>query len=259
MTASWCARGRAVERRVTTVPRHLVEGERVGFHAGVEPRDAATLIIIDRAMAEPRVLLGRRHASHAFMPGKFVFPGGRVDTADQTMPAANPLDPNLERRLLAATRFKSGQDAVALVLAAIRETFEETGIVIGAKGVVQADKVSGPWRKFLQTGFCPDPSPLQFVARAITPPGFPRRFDARFFCVDNTAIVHRTADVVHADAELIELKWLPISDAQRLDLPVITDLVLDEISSRMREGFRPDLPVPFYATRDGDFTRELID
>lgn len=258
MTASWCARGRVVERIVTRVPRHLVEGERVGFHAGVEPRDAATLIIIDRSEAEPKVLLGQRHARHAFMPGKFVFPGGRVDSGDHAISPARPLGIDIERKLLAATRFKTGQDALALVLAAIRETFEETGIVIGAKAAGQADIASGPWSKFVQTGFYPDPSALQFVARAITPPGFPRRFDARFFCVDDRAIVHRLGNVVHPDAELIELKWLPISEAQKLDLPLITGLVLDEISSRLRAGFGPDLPVPFYATRDGDFTRELI-
>lgn len=244
---------------MTTVPRHLVEGERVGFHADVEPRDAATLIIIDRAETEPKVLLGRRHVRHAFMPGKFVFPGGRVDAADHAMPVAKPLHPDIERKLLADTRLESGQDALALVLAAIRETFEETGLVIGARRSVQADVLSGPWGKFVQTGFYPDPSLLQFVARAITPPGFPRRFDARFFCVDGNTIVHRTGNVVHPDAELVELKWLPISAAQQLDLPIITDLVLDEISSRLRAGFGPDLPVPFYATRDGNFTRELID
>ena len=244
---------------MTTVPRHLLEGERVGFHAGVEPRDAATLIIINRTEAEPKVLLGRRHAGQAFMPGKFVFPGGRVDAGDHAVFPATPLGADTERKLLANTGFKTGQDALALVLAAIRETFEETGIVIGVKTGAPRETLSGPWSKFVQTGFNPDPSALQFVARAITPPGFPRRFDARFFCVDDRAIMHRAGNVVHPEAELVELKWLPISDAQRLDLPVITDLVLDEISSRLRAGFSPDLPVPFYATRDGDFTRELIE
>lgn len=244
---------------MTTVPRHLVEGERVGFHPGVEPKDAATLIIIDRAEAEPKVLLGRRHEKHVFLPGKYVFPGGRVDAVDRVMPVAASLHPITERKLLAKTRFTSGRDALALALAAIRETFEETGLVIGTKGAVAGKVPPGPWSKFVQTGFYPDPSVLQFVARAITPPGFPRRFDARFFCVDGGKIAHRLDDVVHANAELVELKWLPISYARRLDLPVITGIVLEEILSRQRAGFTPDLPVPFYVTRDDDLTREIID
>ena len=245
---------------MTTVPRHLVEGERVGFHSGVEPKDAATLIIIDRENDEPKVLLGRRHARHVFLPGKFVFPGGRVDTTDFAMQATMPLDPDTERRLLADTRFQSGKDAQALALAAIRETFEETGLVIGAQGGTAKGSVPpGPWSKFVQTGFYPDPSLLQFIARAITPPGFARRFDARFFCVDGSAIAHRLKDVINPDAELVELTWLPIAAARRLDLPIITALVLEELQSLLCIGLRPDLPVPFYTTRNGDLTRDLIE
>jgi 8-oxo-dGTP pyrophosphatase MutT (NUDIX family) len=176
------------------------------------------------------------------------------------MPAASPLHSDTERRLLALTRSSSGKDAQALALAAIRETFEETGLVIGAKGVATKGAVPpGTWSKFVQTGFYPDPSLLQFIARAITPPGFARRFDARFFCVDDTAIAHRLEDVINPDAELVELTWLPIAAAKRLDLPLITGLVLDELQSRLRAGFRPELPVPFYTTRNCDFTRDLIE
>jgi 8-oxo-dGTP pyrophosphatase MutT (NUDIX family) len=243
---------------MTTVPRHLVDGERVGFHAGIEPNDAATLIIIDRSNEEPRVLLGRRHASHVFLPGKFVFPGGRVDANDRVMPAAAPLHQDTERKLLANTKFQTTNDALAVALAAIRETFEETGLVIGAKGKADKSLPAGPWSKFVQTGFYPDPSPLHFIARAITPPGFARRFDARFFCVDGGAISHRLENVVNPDAELVEMTWLPIAAARGLDLPIITRLVLEELQSLLRDGLKPDQPVPFYNTRNGDFTRDLI-
>lgn len=252
-----CATARVAD--VATVPRHLVDGERVGYHTGVEPKDAATLIIIDRAKDEPNVLLGRRHARHVFLPGKFVFPGGRVDASDRAMRAALPLHPDVERKLLVNTKFQSVNDVQALALAAIRETFEETGIVIGSRAAVKGSVPSGPWSKFLQTGFYPDPSLLQFIARAITPPGFAKRFDARFFCVDSGAIVHRLENIVHPDAELVELTWLPITEASKLDLPVITGFVLEELQSFLRAGQGSDLPVPFYNTRSGDFTRELID
>jgi len=88
-----------------------------------------------------------------FLPGKFVFPGGRVDASDREMWAALPLHPDVERKLLANTRFQSGNDAQALALAAIRETFEETGIVIGSRAEVKGSVPSGLWSKFLETGF----------------------------------------------------------------------------------------------------------
>jgi 8-oxo-dGTP pyrophosphatase MutT (NUDIX family) len=243
---------------VRTVPRHLVEGERIGFRTGVEPKDASTLIIVDRAQGEPKVLLGRRHARHEFLPGKFVFPGGRVDASDRTMPVASPLHPDVRRKLLAHTELQSDLDAQALVLAAIRETFEETGLIIGAKDARHGSVPPEPWSKFVQAGFWPNPSALFFIARAITPPGFTKRFDARFFCTDRSAIAYHVKDVVHSDAELVEVAWWPISAAKTLDLPIITALVIDELQSMLHKGLRPDHAVPFYVTHDGEFTRELI-
>src|SRR5271154_7339831 len=66
----------------------------------LKPRDSATLILIDRAEAIPKVLLGRRHTRHKFMPGKFVFPGGRIEDVDRTMPAAAPLHERDVTRLM---------------------------------------------------------------------------------------------------------------------------------------------------------------
>lgn len=193
------------------------------------------------------------------MPGKFVFPGGRVDAADRDMPVAKALPAGIAGKLLVGTRFQTKEDVVALALAAIRETFEETGLVIGASPTVAGVVPSGPWTAFVQTGFYPDLSCMQFVARAITPPGFPQRFDARFFCADAATIVHRLDNVVNADAELVELTWLPIAAAKNLNLPIITGLVLQELQSRLFAGFTPDLPAAFYCTRDGEFTRDLIE
>jgi 8-oxo-dGTP pyrophosphatase MutT (NUDIX family) len=247
--------------QVTKIPRHLVDGERVGFHAGVELEDAGTLIIIDQSESEPRVLLGRRHARHAFLPGKFVFPGGRVDATDRAMPAAKSLHPDTERKLLAGTRFKHGNDAEAIALAAIRETFEEAGLVVGAKNATDGTVPPGPWSKFVQTGFYPDPSRLRFIARAITPPGFARRFDARFFCVEDDAIVYRLKNIAHPDAELVELAWVPITAAREFNLPIITGLVLEELQKVLLADYGADqnFPVPFFMTRDGEFMRELIE
>src|SRR5271169_6156543 len=96
----------------------------------LRPRDAATLIIIERARGKTRVLMGKRHAGHKFMPGKFVFPGGAVEPGDRRMTVAGALDAAVEAKLLARTRRNAPEFARALALAAIRETFEETGLAL---------------------------------------------------------------------------------------------------------------------------------
>src|SRR5262245_66556215 len=69
----------------------MTKSERDQSFPDSEPRDAATLMLIDRSAARPKVLLGRRHASHKFMPGKFVFPGGRIEQLDRKMAAISEL------------------------------------------------------------------------------------------------------------------------------------------------------------------------
>ncbi len=148
--------------------------------------------------------------------------------------------------------------ARTLALAAIRETFEETGLVLGAKHGEMGPPPEGPWADFVKAGFYPDLSVLHFVARAITPPGRSRRFDARFFSVDASSIAHKIDNVVHADAELVELVWVPLAEARTLDLPMITHIVLQELQDRVEAGFGRDLPVPFYRKPRDPYGRELI-
>jgi 8-oxo-dGTP pyrophosphatase MutT (NUDIX family) len=237
-------------RRMNAVDRDL-------SHATVRPKDAATLILIDRSGGTPKVLLGKRHERHKFMPGKFVFPGGGVDPTDKRMPCATPLDPAAEHRLM--QRFHKGSQARAraLALAAIRETFEETGLLLGARG--QAAQVpEGPWTAFARNNVLPDLAAIRFVGRAITPPGRPRRFDARFFTMDASRIVHRIEGVTAPDAELVELVWMPLKEAKQLDMPAVTAVMLEELDTRIGDGMRHDLPVPFYRMIRGSFLRELL-
>jgi 8-oxo-dGTP pyrophosphatase MutT (NUDIX family) len=223
----------------------------------VETKDAATLILIDRTGAEPKVLLGKRHDRHVFMPGKFVFPGGGVDPSDQHMPVARELDKQAEMRLL--QRFPEGSPsrARALALAAIRETCEETGLLLGMRAEA-ANIPAGPWEAFARHGVLPDLSAIHFVGRAITPPGRPRRFDARFFTMDASAIAHRIEGVTGPDAELVELVWMPIGAAEKLDMPAVTSVMLEELGARIANGLGHALPVPFYYTLDGDVQREEL-
>jgi 8-oxo-dGTP pyrophosphatase MutT (NUDIX family) len=223
----------------------------------VRPRDAATMIIIDRAGA-PKVLLGRRHHGHKFMPGKFVFPGGRVEPLDRRMTAASLLAPQVEAQLMKSVQRPSPDKARGLMLAAIRETFEETGLMLGAKGEPSVRSPGGPWDGFVQAGVVPDLAPVHFVARAITPPGRTKRFDTRFFAVDAGAIAARQDGVVGPDTELTELVWLPIGEASQLDMPAITTAVLEELTARIAAGFSHDLPVPFYRVVNRRRARDLL-
>src|ERR1043166_4780604 len=187
---------------------------------GRRPKDAATLILIDRSGAVPKVLLGKRHGGHAFMPDKFVFPGGRVEPHDRHVPVVGRLDPHIEDKLMRHVARPSRDKARALAVAAIREVFEETGLLVGRK-VDAATRVGadGPVDPFAAAGVRPDLSQLHLIARAITPPGRPRRFEARFFAADAQLIVHTVEGVVHSGAELVELTWLPIAAARELDIP----------------------------------------
>lgn len=224
----------------------------------VRPRDAATMIIIDRAGPVPKILLGRRHAGHKFMPGKFVFPGGRVEPIDRHMAAASPIDPQVEARLMIRTQRASARKARAFMLAAIRETFEETGLLLGAASRSPVRSPGGPWDAFAEAAILPDLAAVHFVARAITPPGRTKRFDTRFFAVDARAIVARKEGVVGPDTELTELVWLPIAEASRLDMSAITTAVLEELTERIAAGFSHALPVPFYSMAHRRRTRELL-
>jgi 8-oxo-dGTP pyrophosphatase MutT (NUDIX family) len=223
-----------------------------------EPRDAATLMLIDRTGSKPKVLLGRRHAAHKFMPGKFVFPGGRIEPLDRTMTSVSELHPDALGKLMERVTEPSLDFARAFPLAAVRETAEETGLLLGVKRD-QPPRVPGEiWAEFAKANVHPDLGQIHFIARAITPPRRPRRFDTRFLTADASAIAHTIEGVVGPDSELVELTWVPIAEATRLDMPTITGVVLEELLARVEAGMGHDLPVPFYFMADQKFRRELL-
>ncbi len=207
-------------------------------------RDAATVIVMrDRGNA-PRVLMGQRGAQAAFMPNKFVFPGGAVDAADSDVPLHRPLPAPCRERL--------GIDARAdlsrpLAAAAIRELWEETGQMLGAPG--SWDAPPPDWHGFARAGLVPDAAALRFVFRAITPPGRPRRFDARFFLVDADALVTDPDDFSAASDELSHLQWIALDRIRDFDLPFITEVVLAEVAARASGDSAPQ-SVPFFRNDD---------
>ncbi len=226
----------------------------------LKPRDAATLIMVRRDGSKPRVLMGKRSENHAFMPGVFVFPGGRVDTADSRVKPAKPLNPKVEHKLMARMRgVPSSGRARALAMAAVRETFEETGLIIGKKDGVPGTSKHADWAEFLATGLRPDLAPVRYIARAITPPGRIRRFDTRFLVVDANNVSNLDAPAGSTD-ELLDVHWLTIKDTEDLQLPWITRQVLIALDQRlqMKTGLAPGGPVIFQHQRGNDWYNETL-
>ena len=239
--------------------KRMTNAERERRWPNLKPKDAATLILIDRVGPKPKVLMGKRHPGHKFMPGKFVFPGGRIEGDDRKMSASGMLHPIVEEKLLKRVQRPTLSRARALGLAAIRETFEETGLMIGTRDHGAPESVpEGPWTAFKDAGVFPDLEALHFIARAVTPPKRPKRFDARFFAVDASAIAHKVEGVVGPETELVELGWIPIEEAKTLDLPTITTVVIDELQKRIEAGMHHRLPVPFYYEVRKAFQREEL-
>lgn len=229
-------------------------------HIGLRPRPAATLILIDRSRRGLKVLMGRRHEALAFMGGKFVFPGGRIEPGDRTMPVAGALSQRSDTALASRLARPSSALGRALALAAIRETFEETGLLVGTReyGPPEGVPEGSAWAAFREEGIMPDLEALRLVARAITPPQRPRRFDTRFFVADRQHVMAEHAGIVGPDAELTEIAWVDLSAARKLDLPRITRLVLDDLEQAAATEFAEHHPIPFYFERYGKALREFL-
>ena len=235
------------------------EHKEADHHPYRRPVDAATLILVDRTAATPKVLVGKRHDKVLFMPGKFVFPGGRVDKADNRVPVAAPIPTALEANLLKGSPKIVAARARSLAIAAIREACEETGLCLGRKSTNGAPKLEGAWKPFTDAGLLPDPSGLFLIARAITPPGRVRRFDTRFFTADASTIAHRVEGVIHADAELVELVWVELGSKPLADLHPMTRNVLGELEKRLATGpLRHDAPVPFFHFYGGKMQKDVL-
>ena len=200
-------------------------------------RDAATVILVRDAETRPSILMGQRGSGAVFMPNKFVFPGGAVDAADADVPlAALPSEPSLARL---TARVENAVSPKALAVTAIRELWEETGLRMGVPGAW--DDAPHDWATF---GGQPTARGLQFFFRAVTPPGRPRRFDARFFLASADDLMDAPDAHPPASDELSHLSWVPLDDVRRLNLAFITELVLAELTRHLPRLDAPDR-VPF--------------
>lgn len=213
-------------------------------------RDAATVILVRDAGGTPSVLMGQRGAKAAFMPSKFVFPGGAVDPEDAHVPMLCDPDAVTSMKLAMRPVTAAAPSARALLGSAIREVWEETGLRIGRAGqAAGAAGLGDSWHQFLGTGHLPDPSALRFFFRAVTPPGRPRRFDARFFIAPVEALADDPDDFTKASDELSHLHWVPLAEVRALDLAFITEVVLAEVSASL-PSLAPPALVPFVLNDD---------
>ena len=206
-------------------------------------RNAATVVVVRNRHDNPSVLMGQRGVNAAFMPSKFVFPGGAVDDQDLSIDIKKSINEVCKNRLLKENENGSWN---ALVAAAIRELFEETGQIIGVEQEWREPPSS--WRGFAKTGYVPDASHMSFVFRAITPPGRPRRFDARFFLIQAEELQTDLDDFSMASDELSHLQWIPLTDTKNFDLPFITQVVLAEIAGNLMNS-GPPAQVPFFQNK----------
>jgi 8-oxo-dGTP pyrophosphatase MutT (NUDIX family) len=160
----------------------------------VRPRHAASLVLLREGAGGLSVLMGRRGLSARFMPGFYVCPGGRV-AADDRGPWSGEAG---------APAGAEGDLARRLGRAALRETFEETGILVGVPAPNAAATARFPIEAaYAAQGRAADLGLLTFIGRAITPTASPMRFDTSFFLADGTHAVG-----VHADgAELDDVAW----------------------------------------------------
>ncbi len=216
----------------------------------MRPKDAASLILVRRAEGGPRVLMGRRAPRHTFMPDVYVFPGGAVDRGDGYVTSSSELSAGV---LKALVRDCTAHRARAIALAGIRETFEETGLILGSQapgarpGQNPSKKsAASGWRALLETGLMPELAPLEYIAHAVTPPGPPRRFHARFFIADAGNL---RGELV-GNGELLDLDWYSLEDAFTLPMAGVTRLVLKEVVLAL-DGAAAGDRVPLFTRRRG--------
>jgi 8-oxo-dGTP pyrophosphatase MutT (NUDIX family) len=190
-------------------------------------RLAATLILVRGGPVQPQILMGRRSAGHDFMPHKWVFPGGRVDAADHYAIASRELSGETRSALEAGLRPRRRPSLPrALALAAVRETFEEAGLLLASPHPAP-EGARGPWGRFYALNVAPDLEPLRYLGRAVTPSDRPKRYDACFFLAPADRLLSQTPASI--SGELDEIGWFAPHDLDRLDLPEITRRVVAEV------------------------------
>ena len=214
----------------------------------VRPRLASSLVLLAGPREDPSVLMGRRSSGHSFMPGVYVFPGGRVERADSYAPSAGELS---ERTRFILGSAMTPRRARACALAGIRETWEETGLRISTPASSKLAPIRDRlWGDFVDGGHLPNLSGLEVLGRATTPPHRDKRFDTWFF------LRWLEGDVPHAGVgdspELEDVRWHRLADVAALETHRMTDIMLRVLASWLEER-EPLWTVPYHRMVRGVF------
>lgn len=215
------------------------------------PRIASTIVLTHGPKDNPRILMGQRSSKHDFMPSVYVFPGGRVDRGDSYVDYAGDLSPRTETILEAAF---TARKARAVVLASVRETYEETSLLLGRKGETQRNINHPSWDAFREAGLKPDLDGIEVFGRAVTPPHRHKRFDAWFFVKHlDTPTLPDIAD----SAELLNVGWFTFDEIAKLELQRATQMMLKVLEQYLSYD-RPPHHIFYSHAKHGKFRTDTF-
>jgi 8-oxo-dGTP pyrophosphatase MutT (NUDIX family) len=230
----------------------------------VRPRPAASLILLRGAGAGLEVLLGRRLSGARFMPDVYVFPGGRVARGDRrAWPDERWPDERWPDERWPDERWLDERPAAAplparLLRAALRETFEETGLLVGHAAPESAAAEAGGARPacpvaraYAALVLHPALDRLVYVGRAITPSSSPMRFDTRFFLAD---AVHAHG-AIGGSGELEDLHWRKLAATAEIRMAKVSRFMLERAAA-LRAG-TADPAAPLYHWVRGEVRIEI--
>lgn len=215
----------------------------------VRPRDAASVVIVDERGAAPKILMGRRPTKSKFIPDAFVFPGGKLDPQDRQIKSPSELKPHVAKGLTIGERHSVAK-STALGHAVIRETYEETGYLLGAPGTFEHTG-GDAWERFEADGLAPSLDKLEMIARAITPNMSPIRFHARFLLASAADL----SGSLRQTLELEDLGWYTLSEIEQLPTIDVTEGVLEEVRQRLESSEKNGRNIAFFTYRNESLRR----
>lgn len=196
----------------------------------VRPRDAASLILLRGSGSNLELLAGRRPLHMKFMPGVYVFPGGAIDREDTRPWRVETGGAVFPPRLMRCAR------------AALRETWEETGLLVGRRSGNQAGadpRMNPVEAAYAGQGLAAAIDALSYVGRAITPTRVFRRFNTRFFLADGEHVF----GALQSNGEFEDLRWHPVGREKLSPFRDVTQFMLARAIA-LRDGTAsPEAPL----------------
>ncbi len=248
-----------IETMINSGPMQRMRQQTRSSGTAIRPRNASSIILIKGEAGDEKIVMGKRNKALKFMPGALVFPGGSVDRNDHRIPSADELNHVTAQKLMSNMRGNPLQSrARALGIAAVRELAEETGLLLG-KPALKTPK-HPDWKLFAEKGLAPSLEPLRLLARAVTPPGLPKRFDTWFFVARLEDEHHVPNQGFVSSGELEDLQWISPEEAMGFETREITRVILVELMKRLRTDpqLSHEIEAPSYETRRDKFQRKMM-